>query len=107
MISVETSNPVFSNVTGKTKEQKKENRGKVWEKTKNVYTKAKDSGILQGLENLALGNKNATSTDSGSADNYTPTTPSKEPMSTGMKVGIGVGILAIGFGIYWFGFRKK
>ncbi len=109
MISVETTNPVFSNVSGKTKEQKKENRGKIWDKTKNVYTKAKDSGILQGLENLALGNRNPSATDFGTGGTFTPPPPppTKEPMSMGVKIGIGVGVVGVLFAVYWFGFRKK
>jgi hypothetical protein len=107
MISVETTNPVFSNVSGKTKEQKQERRAKAWEKTKNVYGKAKESGILQGLENLALGGRNQGSTTSPSVDTFSPPPPTKQPMSLGVKIGIGVGVVAVGFAVYWFGFRKK
>jgi len=108
MITVDTINPVYSNLGGKTAEQKKESRAKAWETTKNVYGKAKESGLLQSLENLALKGK-------GTGTNMTndllppppPPTPEKTPMSMGMKIGIGVGVVAVGFAIYWFAIRKK
>jgi hypothetical protein len=110
MISVETNNPVFSNVGGKTPEQKKEARGKAWEKTKNVYGKAKESGLLQSLENLALKGKGTGATDMNATitlPDPNATTP-KEPMSKGMKIGLIVGGVAIvGFAVYWFAIRKK
>ena len=111
MISVETTNPVFSNAGGKTPEQKKQARDKAWETTKNVYGKAKESGLLQSLENLALkGKGTGTTTDM----NTTITLPDpnavtpKEPMSKGRKIGLIVGGVAIvGFAVYWFAIRKK
>ena len=112
MITVDTMNPVYSNLKGKkTAEQKQETRGKLWEKTKNVYGKAKESGLLQGLENLALkqGGSGAVSYDPSAVTDKTliKDEKPKEPMSTGMKIGIGVGVLAVGFAIYWFAIRKK
>ena len=109
MITVDTMNPVYSNLKGKkTAEQKKETRGKLWEKTKNVYGKAKESGLLQGLENLALKQGGTGATDPSTVvDLKTPSGDTKPPMSTGMKIGIGVGVIAVGFAIYWFAIRKK
>lgn len=107
MISVETSRPVFSNAGGKTADQKKEARAKAWEKAKTGYTKAKESGLLQGIENLVLQNKGTSGGSTGTFDVPPPPPPAKEPMSMGMKIGIGVGVVAIGFAIYWFAIRKK
>jgi len=108
MISVETTNPVYSNAGGKTKEQKAESRARAWEKAKTMYRSAKDSGILQGVENLALQGKGSPTGNTFDAE-LPPPPPleTKKPMSLGLKIGIGVGVLALGFAVYWFAIRKK
>ena len=106
MITVETINPVYSNLKGKTAEQKKERRGRFFDKAKNVYGKAQESGILSGVQNLILGGSGGSG---GGANDMPPATiPTiKEPMKTSTKVLIGVGFGAVIFGIYWFAIRKK
>jgi hypothetical protein len=106
MISVETTNPVYSNLGGKTKEEKKQRRARFFDKAKNVYGKASDSGILAGVQNLILGGAGG----SGGGSNEIPPPPPadvKPPMKTSTKVLIGVGVGAVIFGIYWFAIRKK
>ena len=110
MISVETKNPVYSNLGGKTAEQKKESRAKAWEKTKQVYGKAKDSGLLQSLENLALQKGGSGSTDMNA--NVTLPDPNatqqKPPMNPYLKWGLIIGGVALtGFAVYWFAIRKS
>lgn len=111
MIQVETTRPVFSNLTA---EEKKARNKKVGDKAKGIYTKAKESGILSGLENLALG-KGTGATDLGG--NYNPsntnldtTTPPKgwAGMSKSTKgIIIGGGVLALGVAVWYFAIRKK
>ena len=108
MISVETINPVYSNLRGKTKEQKKERRGRFFDKARNIYGKASESGILSGVQNLILGG--AGGSDGGGGGDQLPMLPPEEikpPMKTSTKVIIGVGVGAVIFGIYWFAIRKK
>jgi hypothetical protein len=110
MISVETTNPVYSNLGGKTPEQKKDARGKAWEKTKTGYEKAKESGLLQGIENLVLKKGGSGTTDINA--NVTLPDPNatneKKPMSKTLKIGLIVGGVAIvGFAVYWFAIRKS
>ena len=112
MISVETTNPVFSNAGGKTPEQKKQARDKAWETTKTVYGKAKESGLLQSLENLALkGKGTGTTTTDANLNQFLPdpnAVKEKEPMNKTLKIGLIVGGVAIvGFAVYWFAIRKK
>lgn len=107
MITVETINPVYSNLKGKTAEQKKERRGRFFDKAKNVYGKAQESGILSGVQNLILGGSGGSG---GGAYDMPPPPPPPEvkpPMKTSTKVLIGVGVGAVIFGIYWFAIRKK
>jgi hypothetical protein len=110
MISVETKRPVYSNAGGKTPEQKKDAKAKAWEKTKQVYGKAKESGLLQSLENLAL-QKGGSGSPDANVNAMLPdpnANTQKEPMSKGLKIGLIIGGVAIvGFAVYWFGFRKK
>lgn len=107
MITVETQNPVFSNAKGKTDEEKKERRAKAWDKAKNIYGKAKESGLLQATENLVLkqgGNNGAGVTE------LPPPPPQNEktPMSKTTKTILIVsGVAVVGFAIYWFAIRKK
>ena len=108
MISVETINPVYSNAGGKTPEEKAKNRAKAWEKSKHVYGKAKESGLLQGLENLVL--KQGQPDVSGGVNDMPPPPPepTKEPMSKGLKIGLIIGgVAVVGFAVYWFAIRKK
>lgn len=109
MISVETINPVYSNLGGKTPEQKKEAKTKAWEKTKQVYGKAKESGLLQSLENLALSKGGSGGGGTGGSNDVPPPPPppTKEPMSKTTKTALIIGGIAIvGFAVYWFAIRK-
>jgi hypothetical protein len=107
MIQVETTRPVFSNLTA---EEKKARNKQVGEKARGIYTKAKESGILSGLENLYL-KKGTGATDMGNNFNPLPITdptPVKEPMSKTTKgILIGVGVLAVGVAVWYFAIRKK
>ena len=110
MIQVETSRPVFSNLTA---EEKKARNKKIGEKARGIYTKAKDSGILSSLENLYL--KSGSGSGSSNTGNVDPLAnvnvnvpPVKEPMSKTTKgILIGVGVLAVGVAVWYFAIRKK
>ena len=113
MIQVETTRPVFSNLTA---EEKKARNKKIGEKARGIYTTAKDSGILSSLENLYL--KKGSGSGSGSSNTGTNVdplanvnanvTPVKEPMSKTTKgILIGVGVLAVGVAVWYFAIRKK
>jgi hypothetical protein len=111
MIQVETSRPVFSNLTA---EEKKARNKKIGEKARGIYTKAKDSGILSSLENLYL-KSGSGSGSSNTGTNVDPLAnvnvnvpPVKEPMSKTTKgILIGVGVLAVGVAVWYFAIRKK
>jgi len=111
MIQVETTRPVFSNLTDEEKKARNKVRG---EKARGIYTKAKDSGILSSLENLYL-KKGTGSSTNNMATTYDPLaivdpnlTPAKEPMSKTTKgILIGVGVLAVGVAVWYFAIRKK
>ena len=106
MISVETQNPVFSNARGKSKGQRKERRGRIGEKAKNILGKAKDAGILAGIGNL-LTNTGSQNETSQAPIEQPQVEPPKKPMGLGLKIGIGISVLAVVGAIYWFGIRKK
>lgn len=111
MITVETINPVYSNLMGKTAKQKAERRKRLKDKAKNLYGKAQESGILSGVQNLILGGSGGsgggdTNLGGGGNNEYTAS-QEKTPMKTSTKVLIGVGVGAVIFGIYWFAIRKK
>jgi len=111
MIQVETTRPVFSNLTDEEKKARNKVRG---EKARNIYTKAKDSGILSSLENLYLKSGSGSST-TNVGTNFDPLAnvntnlpPVKEPMSKTTKgILIGVGVLAVGVAVWYFAIRKK
>ena len=120
MITVETTKPVYSNAKGKTltAEEKKARRTRQYESAKNVYGRAKDSGLLSALENIGLniGNKSGGGTQNqtgGGTQNQTGggefiPTDEKKPMNPYLMWGLIIGGVAItGFAVYWFGFRKK
>ena len=120
MITVETNKPVYSNLKGKglTAEEKKARRTKQYESAKNIYGKAKDSGLLSAIENLALnvGNRSGGGmTGGGNIQNQTGggefmgnEQKVKEKMNPYLMWGLIIGGVAItGFAVYWFGFRKK
>jgi len=115
MLQVETEAPVFSNAIGDklrnrlTPAQKEARRKRLGSKAKNVYSKAKESGILQGLENLALGS--GTSQQGGTTN--TPPIPEPAPESwwskkTKTQKGIIItsSLLVVGLSVWYFGFRK-
>jgi|688.fasta_scaffold801440_1 hypothetical protein len=109
MIQVETTRPVFSNLTA---EEKKARNKKIGEKARGIYTKAKDSGILSGLENLYLkkgtGASDTSNTNFNLPDPNLNVVPPKEPMSKTTKgILIGVGVLAVGVAVWYFAIRKK
>lgn len=106
MIQVETTRPVFSNLTDAEKKARKKRLG---DKAKGIYTKAKESGILAGIENLALGRSNAPA-DKGDMSAYQQpiVDQSKTGMSKGLKTGLIVGgVLLLGVSVWYFVFRKK
>jgi len=112
MITIETKKPVYSNAGGKTPEQKKANRQKALDQTRKIYTKGKETGILAGVENLFLGNKNPM----GSADTYSgdgsgsddKSGKDKTPMNPALKWGLIVGgVAVVGVAVWYFGFRTK
>jgi len=120
MITVETNKPVYSNAKGKTltAEEKKARRTRQYESAKNVYGRAKDSGLLSALENIGLniGNKSTGGQQNqtgGGQQNQTGggefiTTDQKKPMNPYLMWGLIIGGVAVtGFAVYWFGFRKK
>ena len=116
MITVETNKPVYSNLKGSTltPEEKKARRTKQYESAKNVYGKAKESGLLSAIENIALnvGNKSqiGTNTQGSGSGTYVPEMEVKvqEGMNPYLKWGLIIGGVALtGFAVYWFGFRKK
>ena len=114
MITVETTKPVYSNAKGKTltAEEKKARRTRQYESAKNVYGRAKDSGLLSALENIGLniGNK-STGTQLGGGNEFTPPPPpppEEKKMNPYLMWGLIIGGVAVtGFAVYWFGFRKK
>jgi hypothetical protein len=111
MITIETQKPVYSNLGGKTKEQKQATRQKALDKSRAIYSKGKETGILAGFENLFMGNKNPM----GSADTYTGDKPpvddksgDKKPMNPALKWGLIVGgVAVVGVAVWYFGFRTK
>jgi hypothetical protein len=110
MLQVETDRPVFSNAIGDklTPEQKEARRKRIGSKAKNIYSKAKESGVLQGLENLALG---SATTQQGATTNTTPPPPAPETWwskKTKTQKGIIVttSLLVVGLSVWYFGFRK-
>lgn len=115
MITIETQKPVYSNVGGKTKEEKKASRQRFLEKTQNVYSKGKDSGLLSGIENLFLGaGKGQAQGQTGVADKITgdqiPVGDSneKKPMNPALKWGLIIGgVAVVGVAVWYFGFRNK
>jgi len=123
MITVETQRPVYSNANGASKvyqvpdgkggfkdateaEYKKYRRSKAWTTAKNVYGKAKESGLLQATENLVL--KQGSNEGAGGTE-LPPPPPQdeKKPMSKTTKTILIVsGVAVVGFAIYWFAIRK-
>ena len=113
MISVETQRPVFSNAGGKTKEEKKARRQQFLEKSRNVYTKGKDTGILSGIENLFLGAGKSQPSNDPLAGDQLPigddqSGKGKQPMNPALKWGLIIGgVAVVGVAVWYFGFRKK
>lgn len=122
MIEVQTDRPVYSNAKGgKTKlfnknlteEQKLARKKRLTEKAKGLYGKAKESGILSSLENLALGNTNKDTTTSGDGEYKLPpiTTLPPRGWSSYSKTKKGViitsSLVVVGLVVYFAAFRKK
>jgi len=110
MIVVETKKPVYSNAGGKTKEEKKASRQKFLEKSRNIYSKGKDTGLLAGVENLFLGAGRNQAQGDQIAGNELPVDdkPAKEPMNPALKWGLIIGgVAVVGVAVWYFGFRKK
>lgn len=111
MIVIETKKPVYSNSTGRTKEEKQARRQKFLEQSRNIYTKGKDTGLLAGVENLFLGaGRNQPQGGDVLAGNQIPvgTTPEREPMNPALKWGLIIGgVAVVGVAVWYFGFRKK
>jgi len=110
MITIETSKPVFSNAGGKTAEQKKASREQARTKAQGLYGKAKDSGLLASLENLALGaGKKADDGGLGGKQEYVPDTTldQKKPMNAYLKWGLIFGGVALTGVAIFFAMRKK
>jgi hypothetical protein len=112
MIDVQTSRPVYSNARGtrvkKTADEKTATRQARLEKAKGLYGKAKESGLLQSLENLAL----QSGVGSGSGGNFSdmpppPPPPPSNRISTTTWILIGAGVLTVGLGVYFLVIKKK
>lgn len=109
MIDIQTKRPVYSNAKGDKKRQvTPEQRQARLEKAKQLYGKAKESGLLSSLENLALGAMPGGSGNSqgGGLTDFPPPPPTENKISTTTWVLIGVGVLAVGVGIYFLSKNK-
>lgn len=71
----------------------------VKDKLKGLVGSGKVQGVLAALGN---GQNSAPATTVTMAP-----PPEKKGMSTGVKIGIGAGVLLVGVGIWYFGFHKK
>lgn len=110
MIDIQTQRPVYSNANGDKKRRvTPEQRQARLEKAKQLYGRAKESGLLSSLENLALGampGGSGTIQGGGFTDFPPPPPPPQNKISTTTWVLIGVGVLAVGVGIYFL-VKKK
>jgi len=121
MIEVQTDRPVYSNAKGGktrlfnkklTEDQKLARKKRLTEKAKGIYGKAKESGILSSLENLALGNmKSQTGTESEVKIPTEIETLPPRGWSSYSKTKKGViitsSIVVVGIVVYFAAFRKK
>jgi hypothetical protein len=109
MIDVQTSRPVYSNAKGTRVKKTAEQKTARLEKAKGLYGRAKESGLLQSLENLAL----QSGVGSGSGGNFSdmppppPPPPPSNRISTTTWILIGAGVLTVGLGVYFLVIRKK
>jgi hypothetical protein len=110
MIDISTNRPVYSNARGDKKRQvTPEQRQARLDKAKNIYSKAKESGLLSSLENLALGALPGGSRQGGGLDDFIPPPPPPPPakkISTTTWILIGAGVLVVGVGIYFIAKKK-
>jgi hypothetical protein len=109
MIDISTNRPVYSNAKGDKKRQvTPEQRQARLDKAKNIYGKAKESGLLTSLENLALGAFPGGSRQGGGLDDFPPPPPPPpaNKISTTTWILIGAGVLVVGVGIYFIAKRK-
>jgi len=87
---------------------KKKRSGKFGEKIKGGYQKVKEAGGLSFLENIFGLNQNTNQNTYDPNANVNFNQPTKQPMSTTTKILIGLAVAGVvGFGVYYFGFRKK
>lgn len=109
MIDVKTSRPVYSNAKGKkTADEKTATRQARLEKAKGLYGKAKESGLLQSLENLALQSGSGSTSPGGNfSDMPPPPPPPSNKISTTTWILIGAGVLTVGLGVYFLVIKKK
>lgn len=121
MIEVQTDRPVYSNAKGDKKrfasnltpEQKLARKKRLTEKAKGIYGKAKESGILSSLENLALGNTNKGMGAEVSGEVKLPVVETLPPRGwssfTKTKKGVIItsSLVVVGLVVYFAAFRKK
>jgi len=122
MIEIETDRPVYSNAKGDkkrlfnknlTEEQKLARKKRLTAKAKGLYGKAKESGILSSLENLALGNMNRGTGSEVSNEVKIPAIETLPPRgwSSYSKTKKGVivtsSLVVVGLIVYFAAFRKK
>lgn len=122
MIEVQTDRPVYSNAKGDkqrlfnknlTEEQKLARKKRLTAKAKGIYGKAKESGILSSLENLALGNMNKGTGTEVSNELKIPPIETLPPRgwSSFSKTKKGViitsSLVVVGLVVYFAAFRKK
>lgn len=107
---------VFSGVNGKkepTQAEKlaKEKEGLTWDKITGGWKKAQESGMIDTL--LGLFGKGGQTQTQYTAGNYQPVIPvddtkeKEEGLSTGMKIALAVGGVAVVGAIIYFATRKK
>ena len=111
MMEIETDRPVYSNIKGKelTPEQKKIRNQKFAEKAKGIYSKAKESGVLSSLENLALNSKSKLPVGTEVVDlGLSPSAQTGWSTYTKTKKGLIIGGVTVAIAAIWyFAIRKK
>jgi len=114
MIDIQTSRPVFSNATGKssknlTPEERNARSQARKDKLKDIYGKAKESGLLTSIENLALQSGSGNTGNTNNTDNFPPPPPPapENKISVTTWVLIGAGVIVLGVGVYFLTRKKK
>lgn len=79
--------------------KKRREKGQVWDKAKGGWTKVQGSGILSSITNLLAGQPQVY--EDQTYNQPMPDPNVKQPMSTGTKVLIGLGVAAVIGGIWY------